>query len=224
MGDASVSLRENEYRITPINQNAITQHKKKKKPPLGFKRIIELAVSVNNQTLEIREKVLAGIPRVAIASTNFSALHRFGSHERSLVQSNPVVSHREEVTAISEEFPRENFQFSPFRLPQDESHSDSRNSDPQSVLLFLSCHVSVITTAAITTMSISFHRPRTPSLRNRDFPRPFVTLGISCRGSHGAKPRMNCLDPIQVSFYVFFFLRRNANGFDAASDADNNFA
>lgn len=40
---------------------------------------------------------------------NFSALLPFRVSREVFVQSNPVVPHREEVTAISEEFPREKF-------------------------------------------------------------------------------------------------------------------
>jgi len=142
-------------------------------------------------------------------------------------QSNSVNPHHEKVMRIHDFRRIFAWKFAVFAVlafGQWVNHSDleRESEDLQSVLLFLSCHVSMITTM-ITTMPISFHRPCTTSLRNRDFPRPFVTLGISCRGSRRVKPRVNCLDPIQISFYVFFFLRWNANGFDATNNADNKF-
>jgi len=160
---------------------------------------------------------------------NFSTFYHFESHGvfQISVSNHSVNFHNEKVMRIHDFRGISAWKFAIFAVlafGQWVNHSDSEreSEDPQSVLLFLSCHVSMITTM-ITTMSISFHRLCTTSLRNRDFPWPFVTLGISCRGPRRVKPRVNCLDPIQVSFYVFFFLRWNANGFDATNNADNKF-
>lgn len=140
---------------------------------------------------------------------NFSAFRHFGSRGSFFAQSNPIiVSHREEVMRLrnfGREFRARIFnsrRFEGVKYIILEFGAGTRRSSKNS-LPFLSYHVPVITTV-IATMSISFHRPCTASLRNRDFPRPFVTLGISCRGSRRVKPRVNCLGPIQISFYVFY--------------------
>lgn len=105
---------------------------------------------------------------------------RFGSRGSFFVQSNPVVSHREEVMRFREFRRISAWKISIFAV------FGSRRVNYSGTRILKAFYFFFLVTyrwsprrSQRCRVPFADHAP----LRNRDFPRPFVTLGISCRGS-----------------------------------------